>query len=277
MGFQSLYILSLVELNVRVSFVCLSIWYKFSHSLIIVYGPSSRDGLKCQNKKVSHGKGRYEFPLPHEYKMLGVRRVRGGHRASCTRVVREIRALLTSTDKNGAKMKQQKRFLEEKLTLLRGLDGEILELLRTEEELEAEIEKTDVRNEEISLAIAEVEEVLLKLNLQEDSTVDCEEQVRESRPTSRAARTSVGGGETSLHSLSLEDVNSSMESRNPRVSRVKLPKLSFKKFGGDITSWSTFWDSFHSAVHSNEDLSNVDKFNYLISFLEVQLQSAFLD
>ena len=85
-----------------------------------------------------------------------------------------------------------------------------------------------------------------------------------------AARTSVGGGETSLqrHSLSLEDVNSSMESRNPRVSRVKLPKLSFKKFGGDITSWSTFWDSFHSAVHSNEDLSNVDKFNYLISFLE---------
>ena len=28
------------------------------------------------------------------------------------------------------------------------------------------------------------------------------------------------------------------------------------------------WDSFHSAVHSNEDLSNVDKFNYLISFLE---------
>ena len=198
------------------------------------------------------------------------RKIRGGHRASCTRVVREIRALLTSTDPNGTKMKQQKRFLEEKLTLLRGLDGEILELLRTEEELEAEIEQTDVCNEEISLAIAEVEEVLLKVNLQEDSTVDCEEQVRESRPTSRAARTSVGGGETSLqrHSLSLEDVNSSMESRNPRVSRVKLPKLSFKKFGGDITSWSTFWDSFHSAVHSNEDLSNVDKFNYLISFLE---------
>ena len=245
---------SIVELNVRVSFVCLSIWYKFdqpSHSLIIVYGPSSRDGLKCQNKKVSHGRERY--------------------RASCTRVVREIRALLTSTDQNGTKMKQQKRFLEEKLTLLRGLDGEILELLRTEEELEAEIEQTDLCNEEISLAIAEVEEVLLQVNLQEDSTVDCEEQVRESsRPTSRAARTSVGGGETSLqrHSLSLEDVNSSMESRNPRVSRVKLPKLSFKKFGGDITSWSTFWDSFHSAVHSNEDLSNVDKFNYLISFLE---------
>ena len=54
------------------------------------------------------------------------RKICGGHRASCTRVVRDIRALLTSTDQNGAKMKQQKRFLEEKLTLLRGLDGEIL-------------------------------------------------------------------------------------------------------------------------------------------------------
>ena len=47
------------------------------------------------------------------------RKIRGGHRASCTRVGREIRALLTSTDQNGAKMKQQKRFLEEKLTFAR--------------------------------------------------------------------------------------------------------------------------------------------------------------
>ena len=86
-------------------------------------------------------------------------------------------------------------------------------------------------------------------------------------------------GETSLQcpSLSQEDVNSSIESRNPRVSRVKLPKLSFKKFGGDITSWSKFWDSFHSAVHSNKDLSNLDKFYYLIHFWRVQLQSEFLD
>ena len=77
-------------------------------------------------------------------------------------------------------------------------------------------------------------------------------------------------GETGLQhpSLSLEDVNWSIESRNTRVSRVKLPKLSFKTFGGDITSWSTFWDSFHSTVHSSDDMSNVDKFNYLFSFME---------
>lgn len=49
---------------------------------------------------------------------------------------------------------------------------------------------------------------------------------------------------------------------------VKLPKLSMKKFNGDLTKWITFWDSFSSSMHSNPSLSNVDKFNYLNSLLE---------
>ena len=35
-----------------------------------------------------------------------------------------------------------------------------------------------------------------------------------------------------------------------------------------MTKWVTFWDSFNSSIHSNPNLSGVDKFNYLISFLE---------
>ena len=50
--------------------------------------------------------------------------------------------------------------------------------------------------------------------------------------------------------------------------RVKLPKLSLKRFNGDITKWASFWDSFNSAIHSNSSLSSVEKFNYLNSFLE---------
>ena len=29
---------------------------------------------------------------------------------------------------------------------------------------------------------------------------------------------------------------------------VKLPKLSLKWFSGDLTKWTTFWDSFESAI-----------------------------
>ena len=49
---------------------------------------------------------------------------------------------------------------------------------------------------------------------------------------------------------------------------VELPKLSLKKFSGDITTWSTLWDSFESAIHKNLNLSDTDKFNYLNSILE---------
>jgi hypothetical protein len=40
------------------------------------------------------------------------------------------------------------------------------------------------------------------------------------------------------------------------------------KFKGDITNYRTFWDTFESAVHTNPELSKIDKFNYLNSLLE---------
>ena len=49
---------------------------------------------------------------------------------------------------------------------------------------------------------------------------------------------------------------------------VRLPKLSMKPFSGDLTQWTTFLDSFKSAIHENPTLSDINKFNYLRSFLE---------
>ena len=50
--------------------------------------------------------------------------------------------------------------------------------------------------------------------------------------------------------------------------KVKIPKLTLKRFTGDITAWSTFWETFESSIHQNTSLSNIDKFNYLSSLLE---------
>ncbi|XP_060591141.1 uncharacterized protein LOC132746060 [Ruditapes philippinarum] len=44
---------------------------------------------------------------------------------------------------------------------------------------------------------------------------------------------------------------------------VKLPKLIIVSFNGNKLRWIEFWDSFSSAVHENDNLSPVDKFNYL--------------
>ena len=55
---------------------------------------------------------------------------------------------------------------------------------------------------------------------------------------------------------------------------MRLPKLSIRPFGGDITQWTAFWNSFKSAIHDNTTLSDIDKFNYLRSFLERSAREA---
>ena len=50
--------------------------------------------------------------------------------------------------------------------------------------------------------------------------------------------------------------------------KVKLLKLTLKRFTGEITAWSTIWESFESSIHQNISLSNIDKFNYLSLLLE---------
>lgn len=54
----------------------------------------------------------------------------------------------------------------------------------------------------------------------------------------------------------------------PHSNKAKLPRLSLPSFSGNVTKWTTFWDSCESAVHKNENLTDIDKFNYLRSLLE---------
>ena len=50
--------------------------------------------------------------------------------------------------------------------------------------------------------------------------------------------------------------------------QVKLPKLSIRPFNGDKTTWTTFWNSFESAIDGRTSLSHTDKFNYFRSLIE---------
>ena len=50
--------------------------------------------------------------------------------------------------------------------------------------------------------------------------------------------------------------------------KVKLPKITLPHFKGNPIYWTAFWDSYESAVHLNDALSDVDKFKYLGSLLE---------
>lgn len=55
----------------------------------------------------------------------------------------------------------------------------------------------------------------------------------------------------------------------PTVPKIvaKLPKLSLPIFDGNYRNWPSFYDLFKSLIHDNADLSNIEKFQYLLTSL----------
>ena len=59
-------------------------------------------------------------------------------------------------------------------------------------------------------------------------------------------------------------VSSTLPGAPPLVAgaQARLPKLVLPTFKGDVTKWTSFWDSFKSAIHDSTQLTQIDKFNY---------------
>ena len=53
-----------------------------------------------------------------------------------------------------------------------------------------------------------------------------------------------------------------------RASSSRLPDLPMKKYGGNIIDYSPWWSSFETAVDKNSRLSTIEKFNYLLLYVE---------
>ena len=77
--------------------------------------------------------------------------------------------------------------------------------------------------------------------------------------------------ETTSQSFTNFSTNANLMSSQPKA---KLPKLALPKFWGEVTQWQNFGDSFNSAIHVNQHLSLIDKFNHLHSLLEGQAARA---
>ena len=126
------------------------------------------------------------------------------------------------------------------------MDATILESVKATE-IEAEIQ-------EAGEFAAQIHQILVKF--------DTVLHVNETAPYSGSPSVNTGNSNEHSHGATAS------------ACKPKLPKLSLRKFYGDPTSWMPWWDSFNSAVHSNESLSSADKFNYLRSLLDGQAASA---
>ncbi|XP_065664736.1 uncharacterized protein LOC136086368 [Hydra vulgaris] len=69
-----------------------------------------------------------------------------------------------------------------------------------------------------------------------------------------------------LESVKLGFENYSEQSSKNKIS-CRLPKIELPVFKGNFLEWQTFWHQFNVAIHSNDDLNNIDCFNYLKKYL----------
>ena len=203
------------------------------------------------------------------------RKVRGAHRASATRLMGQAETLKTATPVDLDEVVLIQTSLSSKLKTLGELDAALIELT-PEEQLEEEIGRADEYSENIRRTLLQLDKILSPKTTPVETTRKPESH--RSTPSPRATET--GGGEGSVtpsgsrvSETTGSSVAVSLEPRPPAddtrsSDRIKLPKIGLPHFRGELVKWTAFWDSFDSAIHSNDRLPEIDKFNYLRSLLE---------
>ena len=142
--------------------------------------------------------------------------------------------------------------LSAKLTTPESSNTEIVELT-PEAQLEEEIGRADEHSERIQRTLLKIRKALKtptsRITPPRDSPPATSHDLpRRDSPT--------------LHPLSGPDT-SAAGGGAVGSGKVKLPKISLPRFDGDPVKWTSFWDSYQSAIHLNSELYQVDKFNYL--------------
>ena len=58
------------------------------------------------------------------------------------------------------------------------------------------------------------------------------------------------------------------DSDTSKKCNLKLPKITLPSFDGDFKSWSSFIDLYNNMIHDKRDISNIEKFHYLLASLK---------
>ena len=229
------------------------------------------------------------------------KRARAGHRGTVTRLCNETIAEVHKDPIDTDQLLINKRLLNEKLEVLRVLDGELADML-PEDDLEEEILTVDEYKQKIYRALAQIEKATTPKPDPPPTPPRTApdppppDTVRDPPPTPPATAhdppptpprtapdppppdtvrdpppTPPGTVHDPLTPPADPVATSTVRTATLPVAgmdRVKLPKIALPHFNGNLMRWTSFWDSFESAVHLNDRLAEVDKFNYLRSLLE---------
>ena len=194
---------------------------------------------------------------------MSKKKVRAGHRGFLTGVLADVDECLNNYEaEKKVELVKWHTVLKEQLDKILPLDDEIYaELIAdeksTEEDITTEIDRTARLKADVLQRLAAIDE---KLTVPQPAGLSESANMSWS-PSSPLNQIFVANGASS-------------SSGNSKTVRVKLSKLEVRKFSGKLEEWQEFWDSFESAIHSNDSLSNMDKFSYLRGLLLEPARSA---
>ncbi|XP_062621678.1 uncharacterized protein LOC134283249 [Saccostrea cucullata] len=179
--------------------------------------------------------------------------VRAGQRSAVTRLLKR----LDEENTNSEEIETILETLTDKQEILRDLDENIL-TETAEEDIEREILETDEYNFNLNSKMRKCKKHFLEQNAVASSFLDQDENSQ------------LGGNSQSSHNFrenSRGHQSFTSFSNSNSANFHKLPKLNLPIFEGNVLEWQSFWDSFDSAIHSNNTLTEVQKFNYLKSLV----------
>ena len=160
----------------------------------------------------------------------------------------QVDPAIASEPADVSKMNQLKQSLKNKLQSLSALDEGILSL--TPADNVEEIVQADEIQERVYIALSKLELALTHVGYVATHTaVD----TRRDTSPSTSEHEELPPMSTTAHLPATVTPTHGVN--------VKLPKISPH---GDPVKWTAFWDAYKSAIHSNLELSEVDKFNYLL-------------
>lgn len=171
-------------------------------------------------------------------KIERLKAIRGAHRGVCTKLERETSDLISQepTEEITSRLEVISCLLEGKQKTLSDIDEQITSLC----------DLNDITKE-----IEDSESIVARI-------IECRKKIKDAKPVVISS-----GQQPTIYVQS-----DTTQSHTSNVVKPRLPKLSLPKFKGDVTKWTSFWDSFNNAIHLNSDISPIDKFNYLNAQLE---------
>lgn len=189
------------------------------------------------------------------------RKSRAGHKSYLTQVFNDVDGCLEDyTEERKNDIVQWKEILQEQQEKLTNLNKRILELMEADD---------DITEDDMSTELLETNKVKFDVKVRLSAI---EEKLADTHHTP-ALPPSPSSLEIQGNPLAQQNHQTEQSHQTAPV-RAKLPKLEVRKFGGNISEWQEFWDSFESAIDKNATLAEVDKFSYLRGLLVEPARSA---